>query len=53
MNNQIYVKNDFFIETENREKYIEKMRFCIISCYKSQISKNNLMLFTLDNNQFE
>lgn len=53
MKNQIYTRDEIFVEIENREKYIEKIRFCIISCCKSQISKNNLILFTLDNNKFE
>lgn len=51
MNNQNCLKNKIVLETENREKYIEKMKFCIISCHKSQLSKNNLILFTLSSNQ--
>lgn len=50
MNNQNCLKNKIVLETEKREKHIEKMKFCIISCCKSQMSKNNLMLFTLDIN---
>lgn len=36
-------------EREKKEKNIEKMKFCIISCYKSQMSRNQLLMFTLEN----
>lgn len=38
-------------ETSNNynEKKIQKLRFCIISNFKNQFCKNNLMMFTLDN----
>ena len=36
------------LESE-REKTISKMKFCIISCYKSQMSKNRLLMFALEN----
>ena len=32
-----------------RERDIEKMKFCIISCYKSQLSRTRLLMFTLEN----
>lgn len=37
------------IEENDEKKKIQKMRFCIISNFRSQICKNNLLLFTLDN----
>lgn len=34
---------------EDSEKKIQKMKFCIISNFKSQFCRNNLLLFSLDN----
>ena len=45
-NNALTEKLNF--ENENREKEIEKMKFCIISCYKSQLSRNRLLMFALE-----
>lgn len=36
-------------ELSNVERKIERIKFCIISTFKSQQSRNNLLLFTLDN----
>ena len=36
-------------ETSEREKNIQKMKFCIISTHKSQLYRNSLLMFTLDN----
>lgn len=35
--------------SEKDSTKIEKMRFCIISNFKSQACRDNLLLFTLDN----
>lgn len=35
---------------EINQKKVQKIRFCIISNFKSQLCKNNLMFFALDNN---
>ena len=47
MNEKAYL----FKDTKEYEdiKKIQKLRFCIISNFKSQFCRNNLMLFTLDN----
>ena len=37
------------VNNENKKK-IHMMKFCIISNFKSQFCRNNLMMFTLDNN---
>ncbi len=37
------------LETEN-EKKIQMLKFCIISNFRTQFWRNNLMMFTLDNN---
>ena len=37
------------LENEAKEHKIEKMKFCIVSCYKNQMIKNKLLMFTLDN----
>ena len=38
-----------FLEIEcDKEKKIAKMKFCIISCYKSQMSKNRLLMFAFE-----
>jgi len=36
-------------EQEN-EKKVQMLKFCIISNFRSQFSKNNLIMFTLDSN---
>ena len=38
---------DFDTLTE-KEKTLQKMKFCIISCHKSQMSKARLTLFALE-----
>ena len=45
MNNNLNSKQ---AETENEQLKIQKMKFCIISNFKSQASRRNLWLFTLD-----
>lgn len=45
-NNQLAEKINLGSE---REKEISKIKFCIISCYKSQLSKNRLLMFALEN----
>ena len=43
-------KNEILnFKREKKEKDIEKMKFCIITCYKSQRSRNQLLMFTLEN----
>lgn len=37
------------LTAEEKEKNIEKMKFCIISCHKSQLSKSRLLMFALEN----
>ena len=32
----------------NRLKDLEKIKFCIISCHKSQLSRNRLLMFALE-----
>lgn len=49
MYSQQTLKTEITFETEKREKDIEKMKFCIISCYKSQMSRNRLLMFALEN----
>ncbi len=48
MTNQQILKQEFLLEAEKKEHEIEKMKFCIISCYKSQMSRNRLLMFALD-----
>ena len=50
MSNRQAVKNDLHFEIENKERKLDKLKFCIISCHKSQMSRNQLLLFTLENN---
>ena len=42
MNNNLNSKQ---AETENEQLKIQKMKFCIISNFKSQASRSNLWLF--------
>ena len=37
------------LTAEEKEKNIEKMKFCIISCHKSHLSKSRLLMFALEN----
>lgn len=37
-----------YLELNEQSKRIQKMRFCIISCYGHIQSRNNLLNFTLD-----
>ena len=50
MNNQQVLKNDLSFDLEQKQREIEKMKFCIVSCYKSQMSRSRLLMFTLDTN---
>ena len=36
-------------KTNETEKKIERIKFCIIASFKTQQSRNNLLMFTLDN----
>jgi hypothetical protein len=40
------ISHNFSDEAQNK---IQMIKFCIISNFKSQVCKNNLMMFTLDN----
>ena len=31
-----------------RQKNLEKIKFCIISCHKNQLIRNKLLMFTLE-----
>ena len=43
-------KKENIQETQAKEINYKKLKFCIISNYKTQASRNNLFLFTLENN---
>ena len=38
-----------YLKFDEPERNVEKIKFCIISSFKSQMSRNNLLMFTLDN----
>lgn len=48
MNKQLELKEYENIEAKTKEK-LEKMKFCIISCHKSQASRAKLLMFALEN----
>ena len=48
MNTKIFETKD--IDADKEKKKIQKLRFCILTNFKSQFCKNNLMMFALDNN---
>lgn len=37
------------LKSDETERKIERLKFCIITSFKSQRSRNNLLMFTLDN----
>ena len=43
-------KKEYTLEIESKAMHYAKLKFCIISNSKSQASRNNLLLFTLENN---
>jgi len=43
------LQNTNYSEKNENERKIQKIKFCIISNFKGQVCKNNLILFTLDN----
>lgn len=47
MNTKHQPTTEVSLET-NRPKNLEKIKFCIISCHKSQLSRNRLLMFTLE-----
>ena len=46
----IETKKEDLLEIKSKENHYEKLKFCIISNHKSLVSRNNLLLFTLENN---
>ena len=36
-------------EIKDMERKIERIKFCIINSFKTQTSRNNLLMFALDN----
>ena len=43
------LKEESFLNIEDKEKHLQKIKFCIISSYKSQMCKDRLTMFTIDN----
>ena len=41
-------KQNLNIEEKNKEDYTRKLKFCILSCCKSQLSKDYLKVFSLE-----
>ena len=47
LNESLLKQNE--IKASETERKIEIIKFCIITSFKSQQSRNNLLMFTLDN----
>ena len=48
MQNNNARNQDLNNETKNKEDYTRKLKFCILSCCKSQLSKDYLKVFSLE-----
>lgn len=42
------MNENFNQETKNKDDYTRKLKFCILSCCKSQLSKDYLKVFSLE-----